>query len=146
MAKSSSISISSISSRMMLIVCYYVVLTSLLLSLIEIHPTSSLPINHDISQDSKDAMSPPNRGHIDLRRNDGDKGVVDTPPLVKSSKNSVSLTWRIRRSADDTSGDPSATTTTPPEEKSNRKRVSDIFRNAYYNRSGWGGGYGRRRR
>jgi hypothetical protein len=147
MVKSSS-SISS--SRMMMIVCYYVVLTSLLLSMIEIHTTSGLPINHDdiiISQDSKEATpSPPiRRRQIDDLRlnNEGDKNNVDDT-VVKS--NSVSLTmWRIRRSVDDTSGDP-LPTTTPPEEKSYRKRLSDIFRNAYHNRSGWGGGYGRRRR
>lgn len=134
MAKSSSCSnssSSSISSRMM-IICYYVVLSSLLLSLIEFHPINGLPINPFISQDGEEEAK---SFQIDLRRN---KSVKDA-----NAVQSVSLLWRMRRSASSAAVSGESLATASPE-KSNRKKATDSIRNSYYNRSGWGGGYGRR--
>lgn len=125
----------SISSRMMTMICYYVVFTMLLFSLVEFHPTLGLPISPDTSQDAKEVKSFPITKQFDLRRSEGDRNV---DPVNSSS---VSLFRRIRRSAE--VSDESMTTASP--EKSNRKKVADGNRNSYHNRSGWGGGYGRRR-
>jgi len=128
---------SIISRRMMMVVCYYVVSTMLLLSLFELHPANCLPVNADFSQDTRDVKASfAITEQIDRRRSERDK---DVHP-VKSSSVSVPLLWRIRRSA--AGSDESLATARP--EKSIRK-TGDSNRNSYYNRSGWGGGYGRRR-